>query len=76
MENNALAIEKIQGNKNESSRLPGNTRSSLNGIKSSCTLSGRIGRKGNSSWWGTQLEKGTLQPGRLATVGREQARGM
>lgn len=58
MENNALAIEKIQGNKNESSLLPGNTRSSLNGIKSSCTLGGKRGREGKQQLVGDTAREG------------------
>lgn len=58
MENNALAIEKIQGNENESSPLPGNTRSSLNGIKSSCTLRGRRRREGKQQLVGDTAGEG------------------
>ena len=54
---------------------PGNTRSSLNGIKSSCTLGGRRGTEGKQQLAGkAQLEKGPMQPDRLTTVGQEQTR--
>lgn len=46
-EKQCSVMEKIQGNKNESSLAAGNTRSSLKGMRvSSCILGGRKGSKG------------------------------